>query len=191
MNWFFMTLIWTAALSAAFGGAARAQTTPWDIFDDTQSTSTCDVVNTADTELVVLRNSGELVIVTGLDNVLPGSVVNAVGDVFIDDQPSGIISFQEDADGFRTLFWTSFAGRVIDVDGLTFEVRETDLFPSEISNVPCGVCDSGLWDIRADCDDVIIPPVTIRLCGNDVVIAMIMSFGGLFVFAFPARRRRK
>lgn len=169
---------------------AVAQLPPWDAFDDAQSTSTCEVVNASDTELVVLRTTGELTIITGRDVTLADSFVNDLGDVFIGNDQFGFISYATDGDGFRTLWWTSLTGRVIDIDGLTLEIRETNTFPSDFRNVPCGVCDSGLWDVRADCDDV-LPPVTIRICGNDVVIATILSVGGLLAMAFPVRLRRK
>lgn len=178
----------SGALVVLVGSAAMAQTPPWDIFDDAQSTSTCDLVNASDTELVVLR-TGELAIITGRDVTLADSFVNDQGDVFIGNDQFGFISFATDADGFRTLWWTSLTGRVLDIDGLTLEINETDKFPDDFADVPCGVCDSGLWDIRADCDDIDVPPVTVRLCGNDVVITMIMSFGGLLAFAVPMRRR--
>jgi len=167
---------------------ALGQAPPWDIFDDAQSTSTCDLINASDTELVVL-STGELTIITGRDVTLADSFVNDQGDVFIGNDQFGFISFATDDDGFRTLWWTSLTGRVIDIDGLTLEVSETNLFPSDFGDVPCGVCESGLWDIRADCDEPIDEPVTVRLCGNDVVITMIMSLGGLFAFAVPVRRR--
>lgn len=169
-------------------GNAQAQV-PWEIFDDgVPATSTCDLVNALDTELVVLR-TGRLMIITGRDVELTESFVNDQGDVFIGNDQFGFISFATDNDGFRTLWWTSLTGRVIDIDGLTLEIRESNELPRSFSRVDCSVCESGLWDIRADCDEPIDEPVTVRLCGNDVVITMIMSLGGLFAFAVPVRRR--
>lgn len=177
-------------LMLALTNSVTAQTPPWDVFDDAQSSSTCDLVNSADAELVVLRDTGELTIITGRDVTLADSFVNADGDVFIGNDQFGFIAFATDADGFRTLWWTSLTGNVIDIDGITLEISETTLSPGDLANVPCGVCDSGLWDFRADCDDPVVPPITVRVCGNDVVIPMIMSFGGLFAFGFPLGRRR-
>jgi len=147
-------------------------------------------VNAFDTELAVERGTGSLIIITGRDVTLADSFVNELGDVFIGQDQFGFISFATDAEGFRTLWWTSLTGRVIDIDGLTLEISESDKFPDEFADVPCGVCDTDLWDVREDCDEIDVPPVTVRICGNDVVVSMIMSVGGLFAFAIPARRRR-
>lgn len=168
--------------------AASAQT-PWDTFQDSVSDSVCDIVNAANAEMVVLSATGQLVIVTGRDTVLADTLVTAEGDVMLGNEPVGFIGFEEDGDGFRTLWWTSLTGRVVNVDGFTGEPTETNMVPGDFVGVPCDVCERGLWDEPADCTiDPPLPPITIRLCGGDVVIAMMMSLGGLMTMG-PWRRR--
>jgi hypothetical protein len=133
---------------------AGAQIVPWDVFEDTLSDSVCDVVNAANAELVVLSDTGQLVIVTGLDVTLEDTFVDLSGFVFFEGLPVGLIDFAEDGDGFRTLWWTSLTGRVVDVSGFTGEPAETELFPSDISGVPCDACD--FWDDPAVCGPTVL-----------------------------------
>ena len=58
-----------------FGSHAAGQTLPWDTFVDPLSSSACDVVNASNAELVVLSDTGQLVIVTGADVTLVDSLV--------------------------------------------------------------------------------------------------------------------
>jgi hypothetical protein len=149
---------------------ARGQVVPWVVFEDTQSASTCDLINAANAELVLLSATAELVIVTGVDLILTDTFVDLDGFVYYAGFPAGVISFAEDADGFRTLWWTSSTGRVVDVDPFTGEPSETAWFPSAYSNVPCDACD--YWDDPADCGDVLFDtdedgvPNGIDLCPN-------------------------
>ena len=101
-------------LVAAFGPSAGAQVVPWVTFaDEPISDSVCDVVNAENAELVVLASTGELVIVTGRDVILQGTFVDANDDVFFQGQPAGFLTFADDADGFRTLWWEWPTGRTV------------------------------------------------------------------------------
>jgi hypothetical protein len=122
---------------------------PWDVFVDPDSGSACDVVNAADDELVVWSDTGQLVLISGVDVVLVDTFVDDDWIVYYFDDPVGLISFEEDADGFLTLWWLSFTGWVIEVDPFTLEPLETDLLPSHFVDVPCDACE--FWDDPADC----------------------------------------
>ncbi len=110
------------AFLAAAESRSVAQTVPWDVFEDSLSGSVCDVVNSANAELVVLSAAGQLVIVTGEDVTLQDSFVDGDAFVWLDGDPVGLIEFAEDDDGFRTLWWTSLTGTVVSVNGFTGEV---------------------------------------------------------------------
>lgn len=137
-------------LAAASPGVA--QTFPWDVFQDPFSDSLCDVVNAANAELVVLSATGEFVIVTGEDVALEGTVVDLDGMVFLDGFPAGLIAFADDGDGFRTLWWTSLTGFVINVDDFTGEPTVSDQLPVDFVDVPCDAC--LFWDDTTLCGDI-------------------------------------
>ncbi len=148
--------------------AVRGQSVPWEVYVDEFSSSVCDVINVANGELVVLGDTGELVLVTGADLVLALTFVDAAGFVFFAGDPAGVIGFEEDGDGFRTLWWMSLTGNVVQVDPFTGEPLVTNLFPTNFSNVPCDACD--FWDDPTECfpittdDDVDGLPDIIDLC---------------------------
>ncbi len=159
-----------------------AQTRPWDVFQDDVSDSICDVVNAANAELVVLYDTGQLVIVTGADVILQDSLVDLNGDVFFEDEYAGSIGFAEDGDGFRTVWWMTLTGHVVSIDGFTGAPTESDRFPSEFFNVPCDACD--FWDDLTVCPvpdnvDDTVPPITINLCGMNTPLSMALTLAGL------------
>lgn len=149
------------AACTLFLGTARvnAQLVPWRVFADPDSASVCDLVNAANAELVVLLNSDTLTIVTGTDTELVNTEVANDGEVFISNLSFGFIEFATDADGFRTLWWVSITGRVMEVNGITGTPRESEFFPEDFANVPCDACP--FWDdgtictciLDRDCDD--------------------------------------
>jgi hypothetical protein len=172
-----------------WAGAARAQVVPWDSFADSPiSNSVCSVVNAGNAEFVVLRATGQLRRVTGNDLTFTESFVDAEGFVFFNDEPAGLLEFATDDDGFRTLWWLTLTGTVIEIDPLTGEPVASDRFPDEFKDVPCDACE--LWDDQTICVE---PPPTVRLCGVDVPVAMTLSLLGLSGLTYlrqPSRRRR-
>lgn len=122
---------------------------PWDTFSDPLSSSVCDVVNAANAELVVLSETGFLTIVTGPDVILEDLFADTDGNVFYFGESAGFLEFAEDGDGFRTLWWVSNTGRVVEVDDFTSEPLVSDLFPDDFFDVPCDAC--GLWDDPTTC----------------------------------------
>ena len=166
------------------------QIVPWDTFSDPDSNSICDVINAANAELVVLTETQELVLVTGRDVIIDGSEVDIDGNVFINNQPVGFITFQEDDDGFRTLWWVTLNGEVVETDPFTGEPSPSGTFPGEYSDVPCDVCAFDFWDDDSVCVDTRPPPppTTIRICGNNVVVSMIGSLLGLMTLRLRSRR---
>ncbi len=155
----------------------------WDVFDDTESTSTCDIVNTADSELVVLSATGQLMIVSGVDTILTDTFVRANGDVDFEGNPTGFIGFAEDADGFRTLWWQTIGGRVVQLDAFDAEPFESDLAPSDFASVPCDACEFVDDPPFGVCDgDLVIdiPPISVDFCGTGVAsnAFLTMSFCG-------------
>lgn len=170
----------TVAAWCAAANVAHAQVLPWDTFSDSPvSTSICDVVNADNAELVVLRDTGQLVIVTGRDTILEDSLVTAEGEVLVNGQQAGFLGFETDGDGLRTLWWTSLTGRVVSVDEFTGEPTTTNRIPADYRSVPCDACE--LWDDPTVCETEPPQPVVIRFCGNNIVVGMIMTLGGLMM----------
>ncbi len=137
-------------LTAALLLLPQAATAQWEIFDDASVASICGVVNVAALEFAVRSCDGALVLVTGPDEGFGNTFVTQEGDVLIDGQASGFIVYEQDADGFFTLWWFSENGFLIDFDDVTSEPFESDALPSDFSNVACDVSD--LWGGDADCD---------------------------------------
>jgi hypothetical protein len=180
----------TAALVLMAAPPAWGQNLPWESFSDdpTISASLCDLVNAANAELVVMRGTGQLVIVTGNDIAIEGSLVDAQGDVFIGQQPVGFLSFAEDGDGFRTLWWLSLTGRAIDINGLTGEVTESDLSPIDFTDVPCSACE--FWDDQSVCRQPDPSNIILNLCGLGSANAMLLTLVGLTGMRVARRRWR-
>jgi hypothetical protein len=144
------------------GASAPAQTVPWEVFLDTQSGSTCDLINANNAQLVLVSSTSQLAIVTGIDVTLQDTFVDEIGLVFFEDEPVGTIDFATDGDGFRTLWWTSLTGTVVNVNGFTGQPTQTNNLPTDFEDVGCDACD--LWDNPATCADPPDdeePPVTV------------------------------
>ncbi len=127
--------------------AALAQ---WEVFDDTSVASVCGVVNVGSLEFAVRSCDGALVLVTGPDEGFSNTFVTLAGDVLIDGLASGYIDYEQDADGFFTLWWFSEDGFLIDFDDTLSEPYETDVLPSDIGNVACDA--AAVWSGDGDCD---------------------------------------
>jgi hypothetical protein len=177
-------------LGASSPGAAQIR--PWDVFEDTQSTSVCDVINAANAELVILRDTRQLVLVSGEDVTLESTFVDPGGFVVFEEADAGLIAFREDGDGFRTLWWTTLIGRAVNVDPFTGEPTESNRVPSDSINVPCDACE--FWDDRSVCppsdDDGpdTLPPLTINLCGVGTQLSLALTALGLSVMSLMRYR---
>ena len=137
-------------LTAALLLIPQAALAQWEVFDDPSVVSVCGVVNVASLEFAVRSCDGALVLVTGPDEGFSTTFVTLDGNVLIDGRASGYIDYQQDADGFFTLWWFSEDGFLIDFDDLISEPYETDALPSEISNVACDA--AAVWSGDGDCD---------------------------------------
>jgi hypothetical protein len=162
-----------AAVLLVSAGSASSASVPWKLFDDTLTNSRCDLVNAENVQLVVLREDGALTIVTGVDVLIQGSVVDAQDNVLISGEPRGFIAFAEDAQGYRKLWWVLQTGRVVHIDGLTGEVTESDKLPSDFSDVSCSACP--LWDEDLqECNiptEITVQPQGATVClGSDVTL---------------------
>lgn len=184
------------ALAAALGmmslPALGQVTAPWETFVDDVSTSACDVVNASNVELVVLHETGELAVVTGIDATLSGTEVDGAGNVFFDGTPAGFITFAEDGDGLRSLWWVSLTGRVIELDGLSGNPIESDSFPDDFRGAGCDACD--FWDDQTICADPPVeepPDVVISFCADGIVLPMFMMFGFLTAVRLVRSPRRR
>lgn len=181
-----------AAGIALFLGAAvsSAQTVPWEVFLDTQSNSTCDVINANNAELVLLRGTSRLAIVTGVDVTLEDTFVDEVGLVFFEDEPVGTIGFATDGDGFRTLWWTSLTGTVVNVNGFTGQPTQTNNVPADFEDVPCDACE--FWDDPTPCEvPEEEPPVTVNVCGTDVTFPIGLTFAAMLSLSWVRGGRRR
>ena len=151
-TWVHTTLMAVLVLG---GNAASsfAQEVPWDVFsDDPVSGSVCDVVNAGNLEVVVLSDTGELIVVTEDDYALGAAAfVNADGIFFFGGIPVGEVLFADDGDGFRTLWLLAPDDTVLELDPDTGEPVFTNLFPDDFVDVPCDAFE--LWD-DDDFDDV-------------------------------------
>ena len=122
----------------------------WEVFDDPSVASVCGVVNVASLEFAVRSCDGALVLVTGPDEGFSNTFVTLEGDVLIDGRASGYIDYEQDADGFFTLWWFSKDNFLIDFDDETSEPYESDVLPGNISNVACDA--AVVWSGDGDCD---------------------------------------
>ena len=137
-------------LTAALFLIPQAALAQWEVFDDTSVASVCGVVNVASLEFVVRSCGFVLVLVTGPDEGFSNTLVTEDGRVLIDGLASGYIAYEQDADGFFTLWWFSENGFLIDFDDVLSEPYETDVLPSDISNVACDA--AVMWSGDGDCD---------------------------------------
>lgn len=176
-------LVSIAVLTLAACSEVSAQVAPWDSFADTISNSVCSVVNAGNAKLVVLRATGQLVSVGGSDVILEETFVDAQGFVFFEEEPAGLLDFATDGDGFRTLWWLTLTGNVVEVDDFEGVPVGTNLTPADFENVPCDACE--FWDDPSVCE---VPPPTIPICGVDVPIPMTLSLLGLTVLRFARSR---
>ncbi len=136
-------------LTAALLLLPQAALAQWEVFDDTSVSSVCGVVNVGSLEFAVRSCDGALVLVTGPDEGFSNTFVTLDGDVLIGGLASGYIDYEQDADGFFTLWWFSEDGFLIDFDDALSEPYETDVLPSDISNVACDA--AALWSGDGDC----------------------------------------
>ena len=183
---------------SAFGTMASAQTA-WDVLEDSQSLSVCGVINAvnaatgAPIELVILSQTSQLMIVSEADVVLIDTFVDADNNVFDRDDPRGFIAFATDADGFRTVWWVSLDGTVVEVDPFTAEIFAGVSFPDEFSDVPCDACNFVDSPPVGVCSDlpIDVPPLVVNFCGSGTGgAAMIMLACCLFA-SFTRHRRRR
>ena len=176
-------LVMVSLFVAGSAPVAVGQTKPWLWFDDSPvSISDCDVVNAAEAELVVLTDTRQLVIVTGPDIILQDTYVDVDLNVFFGNEQVGFIDYALDGDGFRTVWWLSLTGTVIDIDTLTGTPWVTDLLPLDFTNVPCDACD--YWDDRTVC------PVWPRFnfCGAGGASSLVMILIGLGIMGLVRHR---
>jgi hypothetical protein len=140
-----------AGLVLALGSAsASAQLT---LYLDDVSSSSCDLVNASNTELAVLADTQELVIIAGQDVVLLNTFVDDTGEVFVDNELVGFVEFATDGDGFRTLWWVTLTGTVVAVDSLTGDPFDSGFFPDDFIDAPCDAC--VFWDDPFECGGIV------------------------------------
>lgn len=170
---------------------AAAQTVPWDVFADTQSASVCDVVNAANAELVVLKDTGQLVLVTGEDITLESTFVDLDGFVIFEGADAGLIGFREDGDGLRSLWWTTLTGWAVNVDPFTGAPSESSLFPSDFTDVACDACE--FWDDQSVCPgdngEDTPSPFTFNLCGVGSQLSLALTAVGLTLMSLTRHRQ--
>lgn len=164
-------------LATAGARSANAQS-HWVLFDDSISTSSCDVINTTRAELVLLDGTFELMIISNRDTIIAGSFVDDSNFVSINGNPVGSIEFAQDGDGFRTLWWLSLDGRVIELDSFTAEPVASDLTPRDFLNVKCDACPLIDNDPAGVCDDPVdVPQIVVRVCGMGMGSNLTLAMG--------------
>lgn len=180
-----LVILQTLAILMLACPLATAQTA-WDVLEDFESASVCGVVNAVSAatgfplELVILSDSAELMIVSREDIILDGTFVDLDNNVFDFGEPRGFITFADDGDGFRTAWWLSLDGTVVEVDPFTGESFAGRTYPENWVDVPCDACDFVDFPPAGVCDDG-PPPFVINICGNGLgsVGMLTMMFCGL------------
>ncbi|MEK6800215.1 MAG: hypothetical protein AABZ12_14745 [Planctomycetota bacterium] len=167
--------------------SAVGQIKPWDAFSDPISGSVCDVVNASNAELVVLKTTGAMVLVTGSDVTLHDLVVDVDGFVSFEGEPAGQINFATDGDGLRTMWYTTLTGRVMEIDDLTGEPTSTAKVPTDFADAACDACE--FWDDPAACPAA-NPPI-INVCGVDVPLVVGTGLIGLVSLRWTSTGRRR
>ncbi|MEK6677103.1 MAG: hypothetical protein AABZ47_15795 [Planctomycetota bacterium] len=176
-------------LNVATSTLVVAQELPWVVFLDDSSPSVCDVVHAENAELVVLAESGNLVLVTGTDVTLGDTLVDSDGNVLFEGNPAGVIDFQFDGDGFRTLWWTGLTGEVVQVDGFTGEPTPTTMRPDDFHNAACDAC--VYWDDEAACAEPEPEPApSVTVCGQTILFPMMLSMLSLTALRLARGRHR-
>ena len=186
-------------LTLALPTPASAQ---WDVFEDPEVQSMCGVVNAAFLEFAVRTCDGALVLITGEDAGFGNTFVTLDGTVEIDGAFAGFVAYDQDADGFFTLWWLSEEGFVIDFDDVTYEPFETNFVPAEFGNVPCEAAE--FWQGEGDCDAVLgnmtMQPVEFAsdqtngedgatsVCGLTSLWLLLLGLGGLALLPRSSRR---
>lgn len=171
--------------------AVQAQTRPWNQYFDVVSQTTCGLIHGANGEFVVLRSTGEMVIVSGPDVILQDVLVDEAGNVFFGNDPAGFIDFDTDADGDRALFWLTLTGRLVEIGAFDASPGESLLRPVDLRNTGCDAC--AQWDNSAVCADEPNPDEETSnplagLCGSGVTGGALATF--TLMFTGKARRRR-
>ncbi len=110
-------------------------------FQDPESDALCNVVNAANTQLVVLTDTGQLAVVSGEDTVLEDTLVDETGAVTFEGGPAGFLRFDTDGDGARRVFWETLTGRLITVDGISGVPTESNRTSDDLRNVSCDACE--------------------------------------------------
>ena len=126
----------------------------WTVYPDPFSDAQCGVVNAWNAELLVIFESGTMVVVSGADVVLEDLFVSGSPDneVFYLDEPFGFLQYAEDGDELPTLFWTTLTGTVVGIDTFTGEPFDSGSLPEERFATFCDGCD--LVDTSPFCEDV-------------------------------------
>jgi hypothetical protein len=187
-----LTVVVSTMLLAVAPAPAQTSTKPWQLFLDSASSSSCDVINADNAQLVLLTATSQLSIVTQTDVTLQDTQVDADGFVTFEGNPAGAIGFAADGDGNRTVWWMSLTGTVVNVNGFTGQPTETNKSPSDFSNVACDACQ--FWDDPTVCAPVPPPepsptPVTVNLCGQSVQFPIGLTATTLVALSFARRRR--
>lgn len=139
---------------------ARSQ--PWLDFEDEATGRLCGVVNTFNFELVVLADTDELVIVGDggvdvQDFLLCDTRVDFEGNVFINDEVFGFVSFFDDGDGEATIWWViDESGEIVELDDDFFPLASGS-FPEDFGGVPCDA--NEFWSDDVNFDECVLVPV--------------------------------
>ncbi len=177
---------------AGVAASVQAQVAPWVTFQDSASSSICDVIHAENAELVLSSETNQLILVSGSDRVLSDTLVDDEGNVLFEDTPVGVIDFALDGDGERSVWWMGLTGEVVQVDAFTGEPTPTDLRPNDFRGVACDACD--FWDDPQICAEDPAPepdPITIPICGQDITFPLaMMGFGLVLLRLAPAVTRR-
>ncbi|MBI3834086.1 MAG: hypothetical protein HY287_07125 [Planctomycetes bacterium] len=180
-----VVFVWTIAFGASHFEAV-GQTVPWGSFQDPVTGTICDTVIAANAQLVVLKDTSELTIVSGSDVTLSDATMDEQGNVTFEGNPAGSISFATDGDGNARVFWMTLTGSLVNVDGFTGQPTDSHKMPDSLHGVRCDACP--LWDDQSVCSTTNPPPITppqttVHVCGQDVPV----SIGMIALLLVPLR----
>jgi len=182
----FCFLIVVIESSVAARGQTQTQSVPWGSFQDPVTGTICDTVNADNAQFVVLADTSELVVISGIDRTLSDLVMDEQGDVTFEGNPAGSIGFATDGDGNARVFWMTLTGTVVHFDSLSSQPSDSDKQPGSLHGVRCDAC--SLWDDQSVCPTTNPPPTTptpttIHVCGQDVPV----SIGMIALVLIPLR----
>ncbi|MCP4593229.1 MAG: hypothetical protein GY842_21030, partial [bacterium] len=132
-------MVWIGVVVTA-SAASRVEGAAWWEFQDPESGIVCSLVHAANADLVVLQSSGQIMVASPPNTILPDITVDEYFNVYYVEEFVGSIAFAEDGNGDRALFWMTITGKLVEVGDFDVVPAASDLSPDDVSGAGCDVC---------------------------------------------------